>query len=69
MDMQALGESGLTGWRRFAARPVARAVARRSSMNEGQVMALIGGAFLLLTVIGFVRTTVTTIRAAREESG
>ncbi len=65
MDVRALGQSGLKGWRRRAAQPVARAVARRSSMSEGQVLAIIGGVFLTLTVIGFVRTAMTSVRAAR----
>jgi hypothetical protein len=68
MNLRALGQSGLTGWRRRAAQPVARVVARRSSMNEGQVLAIIGGAFLAMTLFGFVRTAMTTVRAARYEA-
>jgi len=69
MNIRALGQSGLTGWRRKAAQPVARAVARRSSMNESQILAIIGGAFLALSLIGFVRTAMSTVRAARSETG
>jgi hypothetical protein len=68
MNLRALGQSGLTGWRRRAAEPVADAVAKRSGWNEQQVLAAIGGAFLLLTLIGFLRTAMTTIRAARSEA-
>ncbi len=66
MDVVAMGESGLKGWRRKAADPVARAVAKRTSFTEAQIRALIGGVFLALAVLAFVRTVKETLRAGRE---
>ncbi len=65
MNLVAMGNTGLSGWQRRAAQPVARAVATRSPMTEEQVLASIGGLLLLLSIVGFVRTMRTMIRAGR----
>jgi hypothetical protein len=61
----AMGQAGLTGWARVAARPVARAVARRTGRPEAQILALIGAAFLAIALINFLREVDTVIAAAR----
>jgi hypothetical protein len=66
MDLVAMGEKGLTGWRRRAAEPVARAVSSRTSLTEAQVRALIGACFLALTILAFMRTMRGVLRAGRE---
>jgi hypothetical protein len=68
MDLVAMGESGLKGWRRKAAGPVARAVSRRTRFTEAQVRAAIGAVFLALALIAFARTLAMTIRAGRTGS-
>jgi hypothetical protein len=65
MNLVAMGNTGLTGWQRRAAHPVARAVATRSPLSEEQVLASIGGVLLVLSAVGFVRTMRTMIRAGR----
>jgi hypothetical protein len=65
MDLVAMGQTGLKGWRRKAADPVARQVAKRTSLDEAQVRALIGAAFLALAVITFARTMAEVVRAGR----
>ena len=65
MNIVAMGNTGLTGWQRRAAQPVARAVSTRSPLTEEQVLATIGGVLLLLSAVGFVRTMRTMIRAGR----
>ena len=61
----ALGQVGLTGWTRVAARPVARAVARRTGRPEAQMLSLIGAGFLAIAVIGFLRQVDAVIAAGR----
>jgi hypothetical protein len=61
----AMGQAGLTGWARVAARPVARAVARRTGRPEAQILALIGAAFLAIALIKFLREVDTVIAAGR----
>ena len=39
----AMGQVGLTGWTRVAAKPLAQAVARRTGRPEAQILSLIGG--------------------------
>jgi hypothetical protein len=47
----AMGQVGLTGWTRVAARPVAHAVARRTERPEVQVLSLIGATFLAVALL------------------
>jgi len=61
----AMGQAGLTGWARVAARPVARAVARRTGRPEAQILALIGAAFLAIALVNFLREVDAVIAAGR----
>jgi hypothetical protein len=61
----AMGQAGLTGWTKVAARPVARAVARRTGRPEAQILALIGAAFLAVALVNFLREVDAVIAAGR----
>ena len=61
----AMGQAGLTGWTGKAARPVARAIARRTGRPEAQVLALIGAVFLVKALVGFLRGVNNVIAAGR----
>ena len=61
----AMGEVGLTGWTGKAARPVARAVARRTGRPEAQILALMGAGFLAISLIDFLRQVDAVIAAGR----
>ena len=66
----AMGQAGLTGWTRTAARPVARLIARRTGRPEADILALIGAGFLAITVIDFLRNVDAVIRGwANRPSG
>jgi hypothetical protein len=65
LNLVAMGEVGLTGWTRVAARPVARAVARRTGRPEAEILAIIGAAFLVITLINFLREVDAVIAAGR----
>ena len=64
-NFAAMGQAGLTGWTRTAARPAARLIARRTGRPEADIPALIGAAFLAITVIGFLRNVDAVIAAGR----
>jgi hypothetical protein len=64
-NVVAMGQAGLTGWRRAAAGPVARAVARRTGRPEAEIQAVIGAAFLAIALVGFVREVGAVIAAGR----
>jgi len=51
MDRTKIGTAGLTGWRTKVADTVATPVARRSSFSEDDIRAVVGIAFLVLSVI------------------
>ena len=51
MDEVAIGESGLKGWRAKVADVVAPPVAKRSSLREDQIRAVIGMTFLVLSIV------------------
>jgi hypothetical protein len=55
----------LTGWTREAARPVARAVARRTGRPEAEILSLIGAVFLTIALIDFLRDVDAVIAAGR----
>ena len=59
----AMGQVGLTGWTRVAAKPVARAVARRTGRPEAQILSLIGAVFLGMALIDFLREVDAVIAA------
>jgi hypothetical protein len=61
----AMGQAGLTGWTREAARPVARAVARRTGRPEAEILSLIGAVFLTIALIDFLRDVDAVISAGR----
>ena len=61
----AMGQVGLTGWTRVAARPVARAVARSTGRPEAQILSLIGAGLLAISVIDFLRQVDAVIAAGR----
>ncbi len=61
----AMGEVGLTGWRRQAATPVARLIARRTGRREPEILSLIGAGFLLIALIDFLRTVDDIVAAGR----
>jgi hypothetical protein len=64
-NLVAMGQAGLTGWTREAARPVARAVARRTGRPEAEILSLIGAVFLTITLIDFLRNVDAVIAAGR----
>ena len=57
----AMGQVGLTGWTGKAARPVAR----RTGRPEAQILSLIGGVFLAIALIDFLREVDAVIAAGR----
>ncbi len=61
----AMGQVGLTGWRRQAAQPAARVIARRTGRPESEILSLVGAVFLLIAVIDFLRTVDDVIAAGR----
>jgi hypothetical protein len=64
-NFAAMGQAGLTGSTRNAAQRVARPIARRTGRPEAQILALIGAAFLAMTLIDFLRTVDAVITAGR----
>ena len=60
-DFVAMGQAGLTGWTRTAA----RLIARRTGRPEADILALIGAGFLAITVIDFLRNVDAVIAAGR----
>ena len=61
----AMGQAGLTGWTRTAARPAARLIARRTGRPEADILALIGAGFLAITLTDFLRNVDAVIAAGR----
>ena len=66
-NYQAMGEVGLTGWRRQAAQPAARLIARRTGRPESQILSFVGAGFLLITLIDFLRTVDDVFAAGRAD--
>jgi hypothetical protein len=64
-NFAAMGQAGLTGRTRAIARPVARAIARRTGRSEADILSLMGAALLAMALINFVRTVDTVIKAGR----
>lgn len=60
-----MGQVGLTGWTRVAAQPVARAIARKTGRPETRILALIGGVFLAIALIDFLREADAVVAAGR----
>ena len=61
----AMGQVGLTGWTKMAAKPAARAVARRTGRPEAQILSLIGAGFLAISLVDFLRQVDAVIAAGR----
>lgn len=61
----AMGQVGLTGWRKQVAQPVARAIASRTGRSEPEILALIGAGFLMIAVVDFLRTVDDVVAAGR----
>ncbi len=68
LNYVAMGEVGLTGWRKQAALPAARVIARWTGRPESEILSLVGGAFLLIALIDFLRTVDDVIAAGRSGS-
>jgi len=64
-NFEAMGQVGLTGRTRVAAKLVARAVARRTGRPEAQILSLIGAGFLAISLIDFLRQVDAVIAAGR----
>ena len=61
----AMGQACLSGRTRAAARPLARSIARRTGRSEADILALIGGVFLAMALISFLRKVDTVVKAGR----
>jgi len=61
----AMGQAGLTGRARIAARPAGRLIARRTGRPEADTVALTGAGFLAIALTGFLRTVDAVIAAGR----
>jgi hypothetical protein len=67
-NLVAMGQAGLTGGTGKAARPLARAIARRTGRPEAQILSLIGAGFLAIALINFLREVDAVIAAGRTGS-
>ena len=62
MQTNNVGIAGLRGWRSSVADAVATPVAKRSPLSEDQIRAVIGGLFLVLSllyVLGALKDAIT----------
>jgi hypothetical protein len=64
-NFEAMGQVGLTGRTRAAAKPLARTVARWTGQPEAQILSLIGAGFLAISLIDFLRQVDTVVAAGR----
>ncbi|MEU2350931.1 hypothetical protein [Modestobacter sp. NPDC049651] len=64
MDVRAVGQAGLAGWRAKVADAVAAPVSQRSGVDAEQVRAAVGALFFVLSVV-YVVGTVRRAAAAR----
>jgi len=64
-NLEAMGQTGLTGSTAKIAAPIAKAISERTGRPESQVLALLGGAILAITLIDFLRTVDAVIAAGR----
>jgi hypothetical protein len=67
-NVVAMGEVGMTGWRRKVAQPAARLIARRTGRPESHILAFVGAGFLLIALIDFLRTIDDVMAAGRAGS-
>ena len=61
--LTALGEANLRGWRGRVVRPVADAVARRTSYSADQIRAVVGLALFALSVYVLASTVRRALRS------
>jgi hypothetical protein len=64
-NFEAMGQAGLTGRTRTVAQPIARSIARKTGRPEAQILSLIGGVFLAIALIDFLREVDAVIAAGR----
>ena len=55
MDTRTVGRAGLRGWRAKVADVAATPVAKRSSLSEDTVRSVVGGIFLVLSIVYVVQ--------------
>jgi hypothetical protein len=60
-----VGQAGLQGWRKTVADGVAAPVAKRTSLDEQQIRALVGAAFFALAVSYVIKSVRTAAGRAR----
>jgi hypothetical protein len=60
------GQAGLQGWRGPVANRIAKPVADHSKFDEDRVRAVIGAAFLALSVIYVVKSALALTRSVRD---
>jgi len=65
MDNKTIGHAALRGWRSKFADVAATPVARRTSAGEDQIRAIIGMAFLALSIVYVVSAIRDIVRSAR----
>ena len=56
MDAKTLGEAALTGWRGRVGEPLASRLHARTPLGEDEARALVGLAFLAISVVYVART-------------
>jgi hypothetical protein len=66
VNLKAMGKAGLSGWQEKVGARIAAPVAERTRLTEDEVMAVIGGVFLLLSLYQFFVLIRKVMRAARE---
>ena len=64
-NFEAMGQAGLTGRTRTVAQPIARSIARKTGRPEAQILSFIGGVFLAIALIDFLREVDAVIAAGR----
>ncbi len=62
--LTAAGQAGLTGWRAKVAGRLSRPIAARTRLTKPQVEAIIGGVFVVITIVQFVSLIRRLSRAA-----
>jgi hypothetical protein len=67
MDLHAMGRAGLTGVPGKVGRRAARAVSKRSGLDEEQVAAIIGGLLLAFWLYRTTKTFMAIIKAGQGE--
>jgi hypothetical protein len=60
-----VGQAGLQGWREKVADGIAQPVASRTQLDEDRLRGLIGGAFLVLSLIYVAKALTAVMREVR----